>query len=145
MPLIFVALGSLPALTGSRRIERLIFLLPLAFAIFLIMFTWTIASEYVRRGDPYGPEFLLITIVVASEARGRGAERASPIRRGVSTRERALQILEAGDKTAAIRVCRLSAVCFNWFTGIAGASFGASHGESMGLEGGEKRMESVSY
>ncbi len=63
MPVIFVALGSLPALMGGRRIERLIFLLPLSFAIFLIMFTWTIASEYVRRPDPYGPEFLLINYI----------------------------------------------------------------------------------
>jgi len=39
----------------------------------------------------------------------------------------------------------LSTVCFDWFIGIAGASFGASHGRSMGLEGIEKWMESVSY
>jgi len=64
MPLIFAALGSLPALTGSRRIERLIFLLPLAFAIFLIMFTGMIASEYFRSLDPYGPEFLLINYIL---------------------------------------------------------------------------------
>ena len=38
---------------------------------------------------------------------------------------------------------------FYWLIGIAGASFGASfgasRGESMGLEGVEKRRESVSY
>jgi hypothetical protein len=32
-----------------------------------------------------------------------------------------------------------------WFTGITGASFGASYGESMGLEGVEKQVESASY
>lgn len=38
----------------------------------------------------------------------------------------------------------LSTVCFYWFTGVAGASFGVSHGEWMGLEEVEKRVESVS-
>lgn len=39
----------------------------------------------------------------------------------------------------------LSTVCFDWFAGTAGASFGASHGESMGVEGSKKRVESASY
>lgn len=39
----------------------------------------------------------------------------------------------------------LSTVRFHWFTGIAGTSFGASHGESMGLEEVEIRVESVGY
>lgn len=42
------------------------------------------------------------------------------------------------------RAAESSGLPLNRFTGVAGASFGASHGESMGLEGVEKRVESVS-
>jgi hypothetical protein len=38
---------------------------------------------------------------------------------------------------------RFRPVYVNWFTDTSGASFSASHGESMGVEGSENRVESV--
>jgi hypothetical protein len=63
IPLMFVALGSLPALTRSQRVTRLVFLLPLGFAIFLLLVALTVASDYVRHADSLGPEFLLVNTV----------------------------------------------------------------------------------
>jgi hypothetical protein len=61
--------------------------------------------------------------------------------------EPALEILEAG-RIGPLGFVYISppfsTVYFNWFTG-PGASFSASHGESMGVEGVENRVGSVSY
>ena len=75
---------------------------------------------------------------------GSGAWTCRRIRRAVSATRMRLKSSIREDKTALYIAPPLSTVCFDSLTGIAGASFGASHGESMGLEGVEKWVESVS-